>query len=306
MSQEILLSYIIPVYNSEKYIEKCLNSFDVSKWIEIIVVDDGSGDSSINIINNFIKNSRIEIRLYCIQHHGLSYARNYGINKARGKYVAFLDSDDWISPGAIKGICSLLRDSSPDVLITYISGIPEVGVHRSFCDMHLNRKLIKDSRYGIVPNYLLDKCITISPSVRYIIDRSFIIDRNIRFYEDVVNEDIIWTSTLLCFDLVYDYFIEDYYCYRLRSDSLSSVEDFQYYQDLLVTINRHFKLFDSYENDDIKRFVLRRIAYYLDKLYVGVQNKIIGVNYINNNLKRRSDIFKEIVGYCSTEFVELF
>ncbi len=91
------VSVIVPVYNVEKYIERCLNSLinQTLKDIEIIVVNDGATDGSKEIIKEFeIKNSNI---LYLEKENGgLSDARNYGMNYAKGEYIAFLDSDDYV------------------------------------------------------------------------------------------------------------------------------------------------------------------------------------------------------------------
>ena len=94
------ISVIIPVYNTEKYIEKCLNSVknQTMKDLEIIIVNDGSKDNSDNIIKKYIQNnSELNILYYKKENGGLSDARNYGISKATGKYIMLLDSDDYIS-----------------------------------------------------------------------------------------------------------------------------------------------------------------------------------------------------------------
>lgn len=93
----IKVSVIVPVYNVESYIRKCLTSLtnQTLKDIEIIVVDDGSKDHSIQVINDFrLKNPNI--KYYKKENGGLSDARNYGLQFATGKYIAFLDSDDYI------------------------------------------------------------------------------------------------------------------------------------------------------------------------------------------------------------------
>jgi len=93
------LSVIIPVYNTEKYIEKCLNSIANQKMkdFEIIIVNDGSNDDSENIIKNWIENNRnVDIKYFKKENGGLSDARNYGVTKASGKYICFVDSDDYL------------------------------------------------------------------------------------------------------------------------------------------------------------------------------------------------------------------
>ena len=94
------LSVIIPVYNAEKYLEDCLNSVCGQSFrnLEIICVDDGSTDSSKAIMERFsIRDSRV--RVYNKTNGGLSSARNYGIERASGVYIAFVDADDIVLPG---------------------------------------------------------------------------------------------------------------------------------------------------------------------------------------------------------------
>lgn len=93
MDKEILLSIIIPVYNTEKYIEECLNSLisQITEDIEIIIINDGSTDNSKHIIEKCVSKNILHFEQ---SNKGVSAARNYGIQMARGKYIYFCDSDD--------------------------------------------------------------------------------------------------------------------------------------------------------------------------------------------------------------------
>ena len=95
----IKISVIIPVYNTEKYIEKCLISLANQKMqdFEVVIVNDGATDNSKNVIQEYIKENMIQnIRYFEKKNGGLSDARNYGVQQAKGKYIFFLDSDDYI------------------------------------------------------------------------------------------------------------------------------------------------------------------------------------------------------------------
>lgn len=96
------VSVIIPIYNQEKYIEECINSVLNQTYtnIEIIVINDCSTDSSLNLVNT-IKDDRIRI-ISLEKHSGVSIARNKGIELATGEYIAFLDSDDYWVPEKIE------------------------------------------------------------------------------------------------------------------------------------------------------------------------------------------------------------
>ncbi len=104
------VSVIIPLYNSEKYIKKCISSLinqTCSCKYEIVVVNDGSTDNSVDIINS-MKCDRCDIRIINQPNSGVSVARNTGVANAMGEYIAFVDSDDYVSPDYIK----LLYDSA--------------------------------------------------------------------------------------------------------------------------------------------------------------------------------------------------
>lgn len=94
----MLLSIIVPVYNVEKFIDKCLYSLvnQTLQDIEIIIVNDGSTDNSQNIIDEYVKNYSNKLVSLNKENGGLSDARNFGLKHASGEYVGFVDSDDFI------------------------------------------------------------------------------------------------------------------------------------------------------------------------------------------------------------------
>ena len=93
---DVKVSVIIPVYNREKYIGECLDSVLRQSLVEkeIICIDDGSTDNTLNIIHSYV-NKNNNLILLQQQHQGAAAARNYGIDEAKGEYIAFMDSDDW-------------------------------------------------------------------------------------------------------------------------------------------------------------------------------------------------------------------
>lgn len=112
------ISVIIPAYNVEKYIDQCLSSLrdQTLEDIEIVVVDDGSTDYTINIIKNYCeKDSRFF--LLTQKNQGSSSARNFGLSKASGHYVLFVDSDDWISKKTCEILYSKAIEEQLDVLV---------------------------------------------------------------------------------------------------------------------------------------------------------------------------------------------
>lgn len=112
------VSIIVPVYNVEKYIEKCLNTLMTQTLsdIEIIIVDDGSKDSSKRIIEKFVKIYPQIIKYYYKENGGLSSARNFGIQYAQGEYIAFLDSDDYIEPTMYEEMYNTAKKENADMV----------------------------------------------------------------------------------------------------------------------------------------------------------------------------------------------
>lgn len=128
MNYQLKISVIIPVYNTEKYLSKCLDSIlnQTLKEIEVIVVNDGSKDNSQEIIEQYKeKDSRI---ISIIKSNGgLSDARNCGIEKANGQYLAFIDSDDYIDPVMLKTMLDLAEKHESEIVMCDLVKVDESG-----------------------------------------------------------------------------------------------------------------------------------------------------------------------------------
>ena len=114
---EPLISIIVPVYNVEKYLSKCIDSIinQTYKNIEIILIDDGSTDSSGAICDKYaLVDSRIHV--LHIENSGVSNARNVGLNHATGDYIGFVDSDDYIEPNMYELLLEELIADDVDVV----------------------------------------------------------------------------------------------------------------------------------------------------------------------------------------------
>lgn len=111
-----LISVIMPVYNVERYIKNSIQSVMSQTLVdfELLVVDDGSSDNSMEFVSEF-KDDRIKV--FRKDNGGLSDARNFGLKKAKGKYVYFIDSDDWIEPDLLNTCFSLLEERQLDFLV---------------------------------------------------------------------------------------------------------------------------------------------------------------------------------------------
>lgn len=111
----MLLSVIIPVYNVEKYIHKCLNTLinQITSDVEIICVDDGSTDNSGKICDEYARHNA-DVHVYHKANGGVASARNLGLSKARGEYIAWVDPDDYVSPNWFLRLREILNRDSPE------------------------------------------------------------------------------------------------------------------------------------------------------------------------------------------------
>lgn len=124
----MLVSFVIPVYNTERYLARCLDSLlnQAFRDFEIVLVDDGSTDASFDIAERYaMADSRVRIMRQ--QNSGQGAARNRGIDHAQGDYVWFIDSDDWMTDEALVRTAALLKKHHPDVLVSNFISVWEDG-----------------------------------------------------------------------------------------------------------------------------------------------------------------------------------
>lgn len=117
--EKVNVSVIVPVYNVEKYLDKCLNSLvnqDFDNY-EIIIVNDGSPDNSETIINKYEKKYKDKVRSYKKKNGGISSARNFGLEKSTGSYLMFVDSDDYVATNYISSLYNEAISNDYDIVM---------------------------------------------------------------------------------------------------------------------------------------------------------------------------------------------
>lgn len=141
MAENKLISIIVPIYNAEKYLDKCLQSIinQTLGNIEILLINDGSTDSSLEICKKYSeRDSRIKI--INKKNEGVSVARNLGIEKATGEYIAFIDSDDWIDTEFCERLYSSVKKEKAELGIC--NYIKENLDFKEFYDIKINKKIL--------------------------------------------------------------------------------------------------------------------------------------------------------------------
>ena len=179
----IKYSFIVPVYNTEKYLKKCLDSLvnQTYKDFEIIVINDGSTDDSIKIINSYIKKYK-NIILVDQKNGGLSDARNNGVKKAKGNYLIFIDSDDYVEKDLLKNIDNNIEDV--DVLRYQIITEDDNGS---------NRHDFNEEEFSMTTGYEAFKKITnyhfVEPAWCYVYKKDYFMENKFTFKKGIYHED---------------------------------------------------------------------------------------------------------------------
>ena len=223
---DIKVSIIVPVYNTEKYLDECLETLEnqTLKEIEIICVNDGSKDGSLQILQNHAKKDS-RIKVIDQKNSGVSVTRNNGLKAARGEYVIFCDSDDLIPPYAYQKAYEDAVRYGVDVvglkLMAFIEGQETVDVNSFEYDSSKVRRCARKG-YQNPFYYMLENS---SYMVTKMFRRSFLIDNNLFFKEGVTNyEDGLFN--FMVFPHVTEMVQDDniFYCYRAcRPNSAATV-----------------------------------------------------------------------------------
>lgn len=204
MSKNDLISIIVPVYNTQDYLDKCLQSIidQTYKNIEIIIIDDGSSDNSRQIIEKYMKIDK-RISYYYQVNSGVSVARNNGIEKSSGNYIAFIDSDDYIDKNFVSKLYSAI--SNEDVF----SICGTISVSYDGKETHTPaEKILIDTFRRIARN-------------RRLINKKILLESKIKFPNLKICEDLEFYSKLMLYnDMKYSIVDECLYYYVQRQNSL--------------------------------------------------------------------------------------
>lgn len=242
------ISIIIPIYNAEKYLKKCLDSIYNQSYtnIEVIMVNDGSKDNSINICKEYCNKDKRFV-LINKENEGVSVARNTGISKASGSYVMFIDADDWVEHNTCELLYKNISEEDADfVLCNHIFEFDDRSVEVAFnCQNRIiNENKIKEA--VILPlierdknDFKYDRCSFRSPWGK--IFKKDIIERfNISFNADlVIGEDFIFNLNYL--SKIKKAVMIDEYLFHYRINTESAINKYKenawkLYRDLIVNL----------------------------------------------------------------------
>ena len=251
-SQSPKISVIVPIYNVEKYLKDCLDSVcnQTFEDIEIICINDGSTDDSSNILNSYVKKDN-RIKVINQSNKGLSAARNAGLNIAKGKYIYFCDSDDFMDLNSLNELYDLMENNSYDLIIFKAQSFAD-ETHEltkiKYHEMPELTKLFGNKTFN--PSDLYDKFLKLDATVYTKFFKRKLIG-NIHFKEGLIFEDNLFLIEYLfnCHEI---YFYDKYLyhrCFRQTSilnsnfeKHMDSLEVFKIIEDMIKENGYYYEL----------------------------------------------------------------
>ncbi|NER13987.1 glycosyltransferase [Leptobacterium flavescens] len=297
----MLLSIVIPMYNAEKYIACCLDSVlsqDLpSEDYEIIVANDGSRDKSPEIVENYIK-EHSNIILHNQSNQGNGAARNAGAALARGKYLYFLDSDDYIAANVLGGLTEILEKEQLDILgfkseVTSSSDLKQsANFHERTEDLHVldGVSFVSDTNYRAEVWW-------------YITRREHMLKTGLSFYDRKFVQDSYYTPTLFLDAKKVAMIPADIHRYRQTADSITHKRSPEHIKrhmlDLSYAVEKLSGLIARLShNGAVKRLRNRQHGYAFFFL-VRFPKSDMGFGELRKTLKK----FRSMGAYPITEFV---
>lgn len=285
------ISVVIPVYNVEKYVKKCLDSIlnQSYKNLEIIIVDDGSKDRSVEIIENIIKNDS-RAKIYRKVNGGLSDARNFGMNFVTGKFVIFIDSDDYIEDNMILTLYENIIKENADVSVcgiynVYINNKKAQCVNENIYFTCAKDRFLKEYLIGkLIPGSICNKLIKTN------------IAKNIKFPVGKIYEDAFYQFDLINFAKTYVVTTKPLYNYFHRENSITTKP---YTKKNLDYIEIYTKFYNYVlkNNKNLEKEAFFRLSY----AYFTVLDKIL----LEDDFYKIKE-YKEILKFLKINYFKIF
>lgn len=248
-------SIIIPVYNAEKYLDECIESvLRQNADLELILVDDGSTDKSGEICERYKKDN---VLVYHIENSGPGRARNFGVEKATGEFLMFMDADDYLSSDFFEKLENSKTDFNSDVILFEIIKTFQNGREELMSYGFLKEKLYKKSRADAYSH--ISECNKFPGSCcAKVINRKFYEQNQIRLDESISAEDIDWALLLFSKAKRFDFFDAGFYYYRINNSSRSTWGRLESAKDQLHILEHWVDRITEFE---FKKYFLSILAY---------------------------------------------
>lgn len=287
----MMFSIIVPVYNVEAFLEECIESIlnQEYKNFEILLIDDGSTDNSGQLCDEYAKKYSC-IRTYHKENGGLSDARNCGISHAKGNYLIFIDSDDWILEGCLEKFAAILEDDSIDVLVTRL--VEVYGEDIRYKDKHFEKYLLNDFTRERAIEWIMKYSENSWPAPKNIISTRLVKKNDLNFVKGRLHEDLDWTSNVCYVADKYAGCADAWYCHRMnRYGSITSSVKEKNITDVIEMAGKHYNYYKEHKSS------LNRMIY--ERIMCSVYSSI-------NRAKNCSADGKKAVAFCIRENREIF
>lgn len=229
MSIKPLVSIIVPVYNVELWLNKCVDSIleQTYKNIEIILIDDGSTDKSCEICDEYLNKSN-KVRVFYNEHKGVSYSRNCGIKNSRGKYIMFIDSDDFINNSKVlEEFIDILETEESDFIYTSYCRFDDgkENIVTENLPINIKNDEIKCKSGVEIMSLLISKNSFHHAPYLKICKRELLVENDLFFKEGIYHEDAEWTPKLFYYSKKISIYSEPYYMRRMRENSIMTTKN---------------------------------------------------------------------------------
>ena len=255
-NQIMKLSIIIPIYNVEAYIEECLVSvFGTSNnynEFEVILINDGSTDKSIDIAKSICKD-KDNVHIVEQTNQGLSVARMQGLSTAKGEYVWFIDSDDWLEKDAIDYLLNVINNSTDiDAFVTPFrwNDVPNHKIDIDLNNVPHGKMVARD--------YLRSGYQSVG-APHYIIRKDLFLSSTLYFPHGLLHEDVYFGKVLLYIAKFIAVIERPLYNYRIRSGSIMTSKTIRSSYDLIANYNLLYGFYKQYVAQEDRRWYLRNI-----------------------------------------------
>lgn len=304
-NNNILISVVIPVYNVEKYLSECLDSIinQTFSEIEIICINDGSTDKSLEILEEYKKKDK-RLIIFTQKNIGLSGARNTGMRLAKGKYIYFIDSDDMLVPNALEKLFGVSEEDQLDIVFFSPQILYEDQNLRIY--NNLDKYFEKKNEYvGVKTGKEMFCEMQGNDEFAFaawlcFLKRDFLETNKINFYEGIIYEDNIFL--IQCFMLAErtSFLSDKLYIYRIRKDSIMTSErTLNYLRSRLICIEETFRIFYTFSLDDMTKKYLSQIIVIFLQNAKNIRNQMGEVLVDDENIATTyvSDILYKGLGF---------
>jgi len=229
----VKISVIVPVYNTFLYLEKCLDSIfnQTLEEIEVIVINDGSTDDSLKTIKKYYKKYKDKMVIIDKKNEGQAVARNLGIKKAKGEYICFIDSDDWIDTNMFKHLYDSAFSNDYDIVYCNSNIVKDGNFFPLLCEQYScdNKK-----------NYIINN---FGPCAK-LIKREIIVNNNLEFLEHRIYEDLAIVPAYALYAKKVGFVDKCYYNYFMRSGStMNNLTYNKKLEDIFLSIDSLHEIF---------------------------------------------------------------